>query len=133
MSDFVNPAKVKELEGEETAGVGGIAAWDCVYSSADDLVLPADASAKLTAMVIGISPVAIAAGVKGRIIYGGEVENPSWSFSGANKKLYLKESTSKVSESYPTTGGKWIICLGVTKSATRFQFAPERMLVTEVI
>lgn len=133
MSDFINPERLRKLTGTKTAGAGGIAAYDCVYASGEETILPADASAKSTAMVVALAEFAIAEGTGGEVSYGGEIENLSWSWSGANKKIYLNEATHKISESYPTTLAKWIICLGVTLGTTRILFEPQRMLVTEVI
>jgi hypothetical protein len=102
-----------------TAGAGGISQYDAVYISANDTVLPADASSISTSKVVGVAPSAISAAAQGNIVRSGVVVNAiSGLGASAGQPIFLSTTAGGLSTSIPTGSGNSVLIVGYAKNTT---------------
>lgn len=99
------------------AGTGGVAARDCLYYSAADTLLPADAATPAKSYVVGFARNAAIAGAAVTVQQNGVLSG----FTGltAAARYYLSASTpGGVQIAVPTGTGNTIVTVGIAKSTT---------------
>jgi hypothetical protein len=126
--------RAKRTVTHEVAGTGGIAALDNVRVTTAGKALPASADSEVNATVYGIALKAIAQDARGEIITSGVIEDLSWSWTidGANNNLlWLDETTAKLTETAPSTVGKFTAPLAQVINATTISYRTRPFSVTE--
>lgn len=100
-----------------TAGTGGVAQYEPVYVSANDTVLPGDASAISTSRIIGLAPSAISAAASGSIVVNGTITGVGTGWT-AGAPVFLSETAGNLTQTAPSTSGAVIIRVGYAKNGT---------------
>ena len=119
-SDFADNIAV---EITMTGGAGGITANRFVYTSANNTVLHADASADATARSIGVAENAIAAAATGVIKVAGLVSvffSAGLTAINPNEPVFLSETAGEATNVAPTTSGSIQQVMGYIKDAAGY-------------
>jgi hypothetical protein len=103
-----------------TAGVGGIAAFDAVYVSANNTVLKADADDIATSRVIGVAAAAITAAASGYIVTSGLLTGAGSGWT-AGSPVYLSTTAGGLTQTAPSGSADCIVEIGIAKNATDLQ------------
>ena len=116
VNNYASASSASNVDNTYTAGAGGISARDCVYISAADTILPADADAESTAKVIGIAPSAITAAASGSVRSAGLVTGFSGLTAGA--RYWLSQTAGAITTTPPSGAGVVLYQIGYAKSTT---------------
>lgn len=101
-----------------TAGAGGITAGDVVYISANDTILPANATSLSTAKAIGIAAANISAGNSGQILMSGSIAEGVLTGATAGNVYWLDTNAGAITNTAPTGSGNVILKIGYAVNAT---------------
>lgn len=126
--------KAKKTFAVKTASAD-IAAYACVRVTTAGKAITADDTSELNATVYGIAEKAIATDAVGEVTTGGEIYNPSWTWTidGTNGNLLWMDSTGLLTETIPAVKGRFSVPIAQVLSATNIVLLPQPFNVTEIL
>lgn len=124
--------KLLKTEAKTIGTGGGGDANTCVYASGANEVKRAGTASQAAARAIGVITSAYAAADTKEVVAQGEIQSDDFSFSAAQKNLYVK-SDGTLTETAPTVGsGEWLGYVGYTLGIDRAMIDPAPETVTQM-